>query len=777
MSPCRRFAALLALAVLSALPAARAQQPPPPPVPNPAAPTLNPVLPLGMKRGTALELTLTGTNLAEPVALWTSIPGAKVTIPTDANNGKEPVKLRVKFDVPKDAPLGLYAIRLATVRGMSNLRLFCIDDLPPVTAEAAARKKETAQAVPVPAVVIGKADQEQTDYFKVSVKAGQRLSFEVLGRRLGSAFDPQLSLVDARTGREVAYSNDSPGLQSDARLTHTFKEAGDYLVEVRDVTWRGGPDFHYRLRIGDFPCATTPLPMAAKRGSKVAVHFAGPNVEGVAPVEVTVPTDPAVTVVQVAPKGTSGLYGWPVSLFVSDLDELVEQEPNNEPAKANRLPVPCGVTARFEQKGDLDHFVFAAKKGQRYVIEARTQEYHSPTEVYMVLKDAKGGQVAASNPAVGQRIDYTAAADGDYVLAVEHLHYWGGPAETYHLTVAPYEPGFDLSIALDRWNVARGGTLTLPILLARRDYAGPIEVSVAGPPGISGTLTIAAGPPTPPNVPAGNLLISVKPDVPMGPHVLTIQGKATMNGKPVVVRANVTNAVKAELGGLPYPPRQLLDEVAVAVTPKPPFTLTARVDAGEALRGVAATVTVTAVRDTGFTEEIALAPGTLPPNVASALKPIPKGANEVKVTLTPAANAALGSFSFPLLGRAKYQMKDVAATSAPAALVVVALPFELKAEPLPLKLVPGGKAVLKVTATRKAGYAGPIAVVVRNLPANVTAAKATIAMGQATVDVEITAAANAVGGDKADVNVLGTATGAGNQTAATANFTVSVGKK
>jgi hypothetical protein len=262
----------------------------------------------------------------------------------------------------------------------------------------------------------------------------------------------------------------------------------------------------------------------------------------------------------------------------------------------------------------------------------------------------------------------------------------------------------------------------------------------------------------------------------MGPHVLTFQGKATVNGKPLVFRGHVTNAVKAQLAGLPYPPQQLTEGLAVAVTQKPPFTLTAKVDAGEALRGTPATVTVTAVRDAGFTEEIALVPGPLPPGVAPALKPIPKGANEVKVTLTPAANTPLGSFTFLLTGKAKYQMKDVSGTSAPAPLVV-SLPFDLKAEPLPVKLLPGGKATLKVTATRKGGYAGPIAVEVRNLPPNVTAAKGTIAMGQTTANVEVTAAANAVAGDKADVNVLGTATAAANQTAATPNFTVSVGKK
>ena len=42
---------------------------------NPQAPTLTPVVPLGMQRGTKLELTLTGTNLAEPTGLWTSFAG------------------------------------------------------------------------------------------------------------------------------------------------------------------------------------------------------------------------------------------------------------------------------------------------------------------------------------------------------------------------------------------------------------------------------------------------------------------------------------------------------------------------------------------------------------------------------------------------------------------------------------------------------------------------------------------------------------------------------
>ena len=469
----------------------QAQKPPALPI-NPQAPVLKPAAPLGMQRGTTLALTLTGANLAEPTGLWTSFP-AKATIPTEGNNGKDKGKLLVRLEVPKDAPLGFHAIRLATRRGMSNLQLFCIDDLPQILENTTNHAANMAQVVSLPCVVAGKADAETTDYFKFHVTAGQRLSFEILGRRLGSQFDPQLQILDA-DGREVpgAFSNDAPGLQTDARLTYTFKTAGDYVAAVRDVSYRGGADFLYRLRIGDFPCAATPLPLAVKRGSKTAVHFAGPNVEGVAPIEVMAPVDPAIEFLSRL-RGASGLHGWPVNLMLSDVEEKLEQEPNNEAAKANRIAVPGAVTGRFEQKGDSDAFVFTLKKGVRYTLEAQTHELGSPTEVYMTLRDAKGAQLQVSDPMKAAQLNFTPPADGDYTLHVEHLHLWGGPNEVYRIHVAPFEPGFDLTVALDRFNIEQGGKLSLPILAPCGDFGGPIEISVLGPKGISGKLAVAAG--------------------------------------------------------------------------------------------------------------------------------------------------------------------------------------------------------------------------------------------------------------------------------------------
>jgi hypothetical protein len=662
---------LLALALLLAWHAVSEAQPLPPGTPvNKQAPLLQPVVPLGMQRGTALEVTLTGTNLAGPTGVWTSFP-AKVTIPSDANNGKDNAKLRVRLEVPKDAPLGFHSLRLATTRGMSNVRLFCIDDLPQVLETATNHSVKTAQPVPVPCVVVGKADAEVTDYFKVRVKAKQRVSFEVLGRRLGSAFDPQLTLYDA-AGRELpaGHSNDAPGLQTDPRLTYTFKAAGDYVVAVRDVSWRGGPDFHYRLRIGDFPCATTPLPLAAKRGSKVSVRFTGPTLDGVAPVEVSVPNDPAVQALQVAPRGANGLHGWPVTLAVSDLDELVESEPNNEAAKANRVPVPGAITARFEAADDVDHFVFAAKKGQRYVIEAHTAEHLSPTEVYMVLRDAKGAKVQETNPAAAPRLDFTAAADGDCTVAVEHLHSWGGPDEVYRLTFTPYEPSFSLTLPIDRMDVAPGGAVSLPILAGRAGYNGPIEVSVVGPRGLSGTVTIPAGPPKPPNQPAALLAIRAAEDLPPGPLVFRIEGKATVGGKSVVEPASARAAVSRDLANLPVPPRALFTEVALAVRERPPFALSAALDAAVVTPGKPLTGTVTVTRQPGFAGEVVLSAAGLPPGVTLAPAKVLAGQNAAKVQLNVSPKVKLGPLVVTFQGRASHAGREYSASAAPVKLAI-----------------------------------------------------------------------------------------------------------
>jgi hypothetical protein len=776
LSHCLPSAVFVLLAALAPVGEGRGQKPPPPVKPNPLAPVLAAPAPLGMQRGTTLELTLTGTNLAEPTGLLVGFP-CKVTIPTDNKNGLDNAKLRVRLEVPADAPLGAHRLQLATTRGMSNLRLFCVDDLPQVAQAAGNHARTSAQALPVPCVVAGRLDTEASDFYKISVKAGQRLSFDVLGHRLGGPIDPQLSLYEAGTQRELAHDNDSPGAQTDPRLTYTFKDAGEYLIEVSDVLNRGGADYWYRLRVGDFPLATVPVPMAAQRGGKAIVHFGGPAVQGVAPVEVVVPADPSVNTVWVAPKGASGLHGWPVALAVTDHPEGIEQEPNHEPAKANRVPVPGGVTGRFEQSNDTDLFVFAAKKGQKLLIEAHTLELYSPTLVYMVVKNAKGeGELAKTNPQAAppadQRIEFTPPADGDYLVAVQHLNLVGGPDEAYHLTITPARPDFDLAVGLDRFDVAPGSVVPLVIATNRRGYNGPIELSVAGPAGFKGAAVIPTG------QLLATLLLEASPELKTGPYLATITGKATIDGKAVTEYLSVRKAVSDSLAGLPYPPRQLATQLAVAVKAPAPFQLAARIEPAQSAPGLPASLVITATRGPGFDDVITLGPPEgLPPNVKPPpLKPLAKGQNEVKVPLDLNAKAGLGKYLITLSGRGSLLKKEYLTYARPAALTLTA-PFELKVEPAPLSLAQGTKAKLKVIATRVSGFDGDVTVELRNLPAKVTAGKAVIPKGQPAVDIDITAAPDAPAAARADVNVLGTAPAVGNQQNASGNFTVTVLKK
>src|SRR5260370_1492432 len=304
--------------------------------------------------------------------------------------------------------------------------------------------------------------------------------------------------------------------------------------------------------------------------------------------------------------------------------------------------------------------------------------------------------------------------------------------------MAPSVADFDLSLGLDRFDLAPGSPLALTVLAARRGYTGPMEVSVAGRPGFAGSATIPAGQLLAP------LLVTAKDDLAMGPYAIHIAGKATIDGKVETRFVNVRAPITQSLSLLPYPPRNLYQHIALAVREKAPFKLIAQWDQAERLPGSAAKLTILVERNAGFDEAITLDPPIgLPPTVpAPKLPAIAKGMKEVKIDIALNPKVPLGDNLILVGGKTKFQNKDFHARSLRAKLSLT-LPFTLKVEPGDLQLVQGGKAKLKITAIRKAGYQGPIAVEVRKLPAGVTAAKGAIAMGQNSVELEVTAAPTA----------------------------------
>ena len=110
------FACAITFALLDASPSF-GQKPPPPA--NPQGPTINPLTPLGVQAVKRWNMTITGTQLANPTGVTAGV-AAKIVIPTDEKNGQDASKFKVRLDVPADTPIGWYPFRIATIKGVSN---------------------------------------------------------------------------------------------------------------------------------------------------------------------------------------------------------------------------------------------------------------------------------------------------------------------------------------------------------------------------------------------------------------------------------------------------------------------------------------------------------------------------------------------------------------------------------------------------------------------------------------------------------------------------------
>ncbi|MBP3960597.1 hypothetical protein J8F10_35690 [Gemmata sp. G18] len=675
------FAFGVALVTSTGTRTATAQPKAPAIVPAPQAPTLTTPTTLGAKPGDEVELTLTGTNLADATGVVLSCPG-KITIPADNKNGTDAGKLRVKVTVDPKCAIGLHTVRVATKHGVSNARPFIVDTLPLVASTNANRAKDTAQVVTVPCVASGVVAAEASEFYKVKVSAGQKLAFEVLARRIGSPLDPIVVLHDAKTKRELIdlYADDTPGMQGDCRLAHTFKESGEVLVEVRDTTHRGGGDFFYRLRIGDFPGATTAYPLAAERGKSASIGFSGPD--AITAVSVTAPKDAGVAAFYAVP--TAGKdSGWPVPVLLTDYPQATEQEPNDEPSKANKLPIPGGVSARFDKAKDADHFAITGKKGQKLVISVSTFEVNSPTEVLVRVLDAKGAEVAKSNPAAPvNRLEFTPAADGEYVLACEHQNFLHGPNEVYYLSVVPFGPDFNVALTFDRTEVPVGGSTGVFATVTRLNgFAGAVELSIEGDSALSGKVTLPA------NQTIVFVPLQAKDGAKAGAYPFRVKATATTGETTVTRYGTLLDAVRANLGGMPNPPAELLNQCAVGVIEKPPFALKVTFDPTSLEKGKPGKLLLEATRGEGAGEDIVIAPLFLPPTVVPAVKPIAKGQTKGEIGLTVQPAAPVGPTQVVFRATTKVGGKDHAFTVVATVDVIEAKKVEPKKEE-PKKDVP-----------------------------------------------------------------------------------------
>lgn len=180
-------------------------------------------------------------------------PGQQVTFSL-RGFGLNPLASHATWQVPADLPLGLTSVPLPLDDQKTDPVGVLVTDLPLVEEVAGPHAAmDSAQPIPAPGGVSGVLAQEgEIDLYAFQARKGQALTLEVLARRLGSALDAHLRILDEK-GRQLALNDDlriGKRTSADAGLENWVAPAdGRYFAEVRDVHLRGGDMYPYLLRI------------------------------------------------------------------------------------------------------------------------------------------------------------------------------------------------------------------------------------------------------------------------------------------------------------------------------------------------------------------------------------------------------------------------------------------------------------------------------------------------------------------------------------------------
>lgn len=404
----RLFAGLLGCLVVAAAAGTAAAQY--------ALPQLTSIWPPGGRQGTSVDVVLGGSGLEGVRHLLFSHPGItaqpKQTPATELEPAR-PIEGQFVVQIADDVPAGLYEVCVVGPLGLSNPRRFAVGVLAETLDPGGNTAPDNAPTLAPPLTVSGRLDAGSVDYYKLPLKAGQRLLIELAAAQLDSRLRGTLTLRDPQ-GRERALARGQAG--GDPLLAVTATLDGDYLLAVADRVYGGGNDYFYRLTLHTAPQVALLFPPFGPPGSTATYALLGFNLPGGQPasnlrhrglplerIELPIPLpadEPTVTglaigshaplvrawqdAIALRPRvGDQTLPEVPVYFGLSA--PVLEQEPNDDPAAPQRLTVPCELAGQFYPEQDQDWYEFSARKGQTFWIEVVSDQWGLPTDPALVV--------------------------------------------------------------------------------------------------------------------------------------------------------------------------------------------------------------------------------------------------------------------------------------------------------------------------------------------------------------------------------------------------------
>jgi hypothetical protein len=532
---------------------------------------------MGGQAGTTVEVAITGENTEEVSELMFSTPKI-VAKPVAGTENKFTV------NIAADTPVGVYDARVMSRLGVSSARAFSVNKLPEVMRTKANTSLETAMALPVGTICNAAMTKRAVDFYSFAGEKGKRVAIECAAVGIDSRLTPVVILADAK-GADLLV-NRTGGV-----IDFTPPADGTYVVKVSDLTFQGGERHFYRLALQEVP------------GS-------GPT-----------PRQPQTQMVSA--------MSWPPEGLAA-MAKASEAEPNNKPAEAQKITLPCDIAGAFFPAADVDSYEFTAKKGETWWVEVASERLGLNTDPFVLVQQLKkigdketltdvaelydiappmkvtsngysydGPPYDAGSPDVNGKFEIK--EDGTYRLQVRDL--FGGTRSdannVYRLIVRQATPDFSLAAWAihmtlrngDRASLSKpmalraGDSRAFEVAVQRRDgFDSEIDITMENlPPGVTAAgLKIAKG------KPYGHLILTASSDAKRGFSLAKLAGKATVNGavvtRPVRV-ASMEWPVKDAKGEIPAP--RLMADIPVSVTDseKAPITIAAENKVWEAKVG------------------------------------------------------------------------------------------------------------------------------------------------------------------------------------------------
>ena len=524
-------------------------------------PRLTTTMPLGGQVGTTFEVKITGEYLDGPRSLMFSDPRLVVERVLDEQG--EVVEDRFQVTIPRDCALGMIEARVRTRLGVSSPRVFSVSALPEVTQQVPATQSQDAMQLAIPSICNAFMPARSINYYQIQCQKGQRLLIECAAKQIESKLNAVLIVADEK-GRDLVVQRRGDYIE------FTAPRDGKYYIKIHELTFKGGPDFFFRLKLQEV------------------------SEESLASALLRVP---AVNTFSWPP------FGLPLNA------KSIEQEPNNDYARPQKIELPCDLAGAFAKAADVDLYQFEGKKGDVWWVEVGSDRLGCSTDVAVLVQrvvSSDDGPVyedvvelndipspikistnhyaydgppydAGSPDVMGQ---VTLPEDGVYVLRLVDL--FGGtrndPRNIYRLLVRRPEPdfavvGWAMHMELrngDRNAVSKpialrnGTTMPLEVVVLRRDgFDEPIELCLENlPDGVTAQgIHLARG------EDRGILLVTADEGAPAGFSQAVFVARSQIDGQMIEREGHLASMawpVKDHWQEIPAP--RLLQSVVVSVS-------------------------------------------------------------------------------------------------------------------------------------------------------------------------------------------------------------------